>query len=713
MLGYRVPPRAGLDCHGLGVEVAVARELGLSGPREIEAYGVGPFLARCRESALRHGSVRYAVADRLGWLSAPCDPASGLRTTDARFTEAAWAALKRLFDVGLLVRETRAGPYCPRCQERLAGYELRGPGVYRPVRGLALVARFPLIKLPEGANRYLRDAGLLVWTPAPWTLAASSSVTVDADETYAVARRAGEDARVVIAESRLYRVLGDGWHVVARMSGRDLAGASCLLPFPRGGAGAGTACVIAAEAGGARLVEPDLIGPDGRFCCDVPRLRGVFFADADLVIASYLADRGLLFSSEPWESRRPHCWRCGSRLLTRTMRSWYLLTGSWPDWALSRAGFWGTPMPFLECADGHVTWAGSLSDLRLTDARCSSCSRPARWIAETVDAGFDAGLMPFLQYGGRPGIELGAGEAGFHYAAGVLGRLLYGQEPARGAGWRGHVVDAHGRRMSRAAGNLTDPLTIVERHGADAVRWYFASLTPRQARSGVPDIALASIRRRVLHRYLKIVSLQAAPGRAGAGTDAGALAVLDRWLLSESQEVVREVTAGLEAFRCDRSVRRLEAFIRDLSCWYVPLSGSGAASPALGSCLDVLTRLMAPFAPFLTDHAWQLLRGTGAGPDSVHLASWPEVRPELVDPRLLRQMTLTRRLVRSGRAARAALAAAGLPARRPLPRAWISAAAYADLTPDLLCLMGAEINVGRVEPGPATGSSVLLDLGEH
>lgn len=123
MRGYRVPPRPGLDCHGQGVEIAVGRELGLAGPAEISAYGVAPFIARCRESALRHASARYAVADRLGWLS---DIAPARRTMDPEYIDRVWRSLASLFDAGLLRRFYRPRPYCPRCQVRLAEHELRG-----------------------------------------------------------------------------------------------------------------------------------------------------------------------------------------------------------------------------------------------------------------------------------------------------------------------------------------------------------------------------------------------------------------------------------------------------------------------------------------------------------------------------------------------------------------------------------------------------------
>ena len=616
MRGCQVPPRTGVACHGLGVEIAVANELGLNDPRAIEAYGTSAFAARCRESASRHGSAWLELADRLGWLG---HPAPAIRTMDADYIELAWQSLARLFDEGLLTRDEGTRRYCPSCQEYLAEHESRRPGVFRAVSGKALVARLRLEQLPDGANGFLRDADLLAWTAAPWILAACRAVIAEPEETYAIARRSGGDERVVVAESRLYRVLGAGWHVVARVPGRELAGAAYRLPFPHGEVSTGRVVTAQAARGGpADLTEPGVIGPDGRFSAAVPRLHGIFFADAGRVIAAYLSDRGLLFSSAPAEVRRPHCWRCGSPLLNRATSSWYLNVGAGVAWALSRTRYWGTPMPFWRCEDGHFTCVRSLAELpELADphypdvaglrVKCTHCGGDAHWIPETLDASFETGLMPFSQFRDFR-VLLGAVAAedsrDWHEVTAAVGRLLYGREAERAPASAGQVADASGRQMSRRLGNLADPAPLIERHGADVFRWFFASLTPRQTRVAVAEHELEVIGRRVLSRFVSLASASAAAP------------AFDRRVSGELPALVRDVTAALESFRCDVAVRRLAGFIK-------VLAGLPAPGPP-ADCLEVLTRLMAPFSPFLADYVWSQIRPAGA-PDSVHLAPWPEV----------------------------------------------------------------------------------------
>ena len=180
--------------------------------------------------------------------------------------------------------------------------------------------------------------------------------------------------------------------------------------------------------------------------------------------------------------------------------------------------------------------------------------------------------------------------------------------------------------------------------------------------------------------------------------DAGSLSdnVLDRWIRSELNGAVREVTAALERIDAAAAGRRITVFTTDLSRWYLRrsrhrfLAGAdrAAALATLSACLGVLTRLMAPFAPFLTDYVWHLIRPAGSV-ESVHLAPWPDVRPALIDRDLGEQMALARRACGLGRAARAS---AGIGLRQPLSRALVWSGER-DLDPALLALIADELNV--------------------
>jgi len=293
----------------------------------------------------------------------------------------------------------------------------------------------------------------------------------------------------------------------------------------------------------------------------------------------------------------------------------------------------------------------------------------------------------------------------------------------------GLLVDESGRKMSKHLGNVLDPLPLMEAHGADALRWFFAaSGSPWGARRVGPDV-LAEIVRKILLTYWNTTSFLVLYANAGGWTVSGlgsAPAVdqrplIDRWMLSELHAAVRDVTGSLEAFDTAAAGRRLAVLIDDLSNWYVrrsrrrfwdgPSSPDGAAAFAtLYECLRTLTLLMAPITPFLTDYVWGVLRSSDGASESVHLASWPVADPALIDPVLSAQMALTRRLVELGRSARSG---ASVRTRQPLSRALIGAPGFADLPDELAWQIAAELNVASLDVlGGSGGSGAPGEPGE-
>jgi isoleucyl-tRNA synthetase len=807
MQGYYVPRRGGWDCHGLPVEVAVEKELGLTSKRDIEAYGIEAFNARCRESVLRHVDAFAELTERMGyWI----DLSQAYQTMDPRYIESVWWSLKVIFGQGLLVRDYRISPYCPRCGTPLSDHEMGQPDVYQTVADPSVIVRFPLVSLPAEAPGQLAGADLLVWTTTPWTLVSNTAVAVHPDKTYVVARRSGVGDKVVVADALFARVLGEGWHVTERFAGRELAGARYepplhLVDIPDAHVVVtgsfvttqdGTGLVHIAPAFGADdmatgrehglpVVNPVL--PDGRFAADVPLVGGLFFRDADPRLIDNLADRGLLFSSHLHEHSYPHCWRCDTPLLYYALPSWYIRTtavkdklleqneqtnwypstikegryGDWlrnnVDWALSRSRYWGTPLPIWECTGDHLTCVGSLEELSrlartdVTDIdphrpfvdevviRCPECGGLAHRVPEVIDAWYDSGSMPFAQHGAPlrgedefrrsfpaqficEGIDQ---TRGWFYSLMTVSTLVFSRSAYENVMCLGLIVDEQGRKMSKHLGNVLEPIPLMDIHGADAVRWFFAvSGSPWAARK-VGTGTLDEIVRKVLLTYWNTVSFlvmyaNAAGASPYADPDEPPPAdrpIMDRWLLSEVHTLVRDVTTALEGFDPPAAGRRLAAFIDDLSNWYVRRSrrrfwsGTGsvetsAAFATLWSVLEILTRLMAPITPFLTDYVWSVLRAPYAA-DSVHLARWPEADPALIDSELSRQMAVARRLTELGRAARAS---AGVKVRQPLSRALISAPDFSSLPAELAAQVAEELNVAALEPLGADGELVKYQV---
>jgi isoleucyl-tRNA synthetase len=311
-----------------------------------------------------------------------------------------------------------------------------------------------------------------------------------------------------------------------------------------------------------------------------------------------------------------------------------------------------------------------------------------------------------------------------------VGTLVFGRSSYENVVCLGLVTDEQGRKMSKHLGNVIEPMGLMNSHGADAVRWFFAASGSPWGQRRIGPGVLDEIVRKVLLTYWNTVSfLVLYANAAGSGAGSGAAwtpeaassapaaadrPLLDRWLLSEVHASVRDVTAALEAFDTAAAGRRLAGLIDDLSNWYVrrsrrrfwdgPDSADGASAFAtLHSALAAVTTMMAPITPFLSDYLWGVLRPADA-PESVHLAAWPTWDDDLISESLSAQMALARRLVELGRSARSA---ASVRTRQPLSRALVGASGFAALPPELRDLIADELNVHLVEPLDAAGGELV------
>lgn len=403
------------------------------------------------------------------------------------------------------------------------------------------------------------------------------------------------------------------------------------------------------------------------------------------------------------------------------------------DWALSRNRYWGTPLPIWRCEEGHLTAVGSLAELGELAGRdvsetdphrpfvdditipCPTCSATATRVPEVIDCWYDSGAMPFAAVGyPQSDVDFAAQypadficEAidqtrGWFYTLMAIGTLVFEQSSYKNVVCLGHILDEDGRKMSKHLGNVLEPIGLMNDHGADAVRWFMlASGSPWQARR-VGHGAIADVVRKTLLTYWNTVAFQSLYGRLAdwdPTAPAPAVAdrpIIDRWLLSESNRLARDVDAALDQFDTQRAGRLIATFIDDLSNWYVRRSrrrfwdGDPAALATLHEALRTVTLCMAPFTPFITERVWQDLFTAGDAPDSVHLASWPNVDESIVNEKLATDMGLVRRIVELGRAARAS---SGVRTRQPLRRALVSAPGWTDLSEALRDQVCEELNI--------------------
>jgi isoleucyl-tRNA synthetase len=462
MKGKQVIRKAGWDCHGLPVEIAVEKELGFTGKADIEKFGVAAFNDKCRESVQRHVDEFTDMTKRMGfWV----DFDEAYWTMSPEYVESVWWSLKQIWDKGLLVQDHRVAPYCPRCGTGLSDHELAQG--YETIKDPSVFVRFPATsgKLAE------LNATFLVWTTTPWTLIANTAIAVNPKIEYQVVEVTNDEKteRLVVA-SDLASVLGDDRKVIATFQGSELEHTTYKRPFdfveiPNAHyvvlanyvtVEDGTGLVHQSPAFGADDLEVcrrynlpvvNPVNPDGHFQSDIPIAGGKFFKDADKDLIKDLKQRGLMFKSLQFEHSYPHCWRCHTALMYYAQPSWYVKTtgikeellrensatdwhpetvktgrfGDWLnnniDWAVSRNRYWGTPLPIWRCENKHELCVGSLAELgklagqelsKLDPHRpfvdditfkCAECSSIMNRVPEVIDCWYDSGAMPFAQWG--------------------------------------------------------------------------------------------------------------------------------------------------------------------------------------------------------------------------------------------------------------------------------------------------------------------------
>jgi len=493
------------------------------------------------------------------------------------------------------------------------------------------------------------------------------------------------------------------------------------------------------------LPQRHTVDARGRFTDDVKAWAGRFVKDAEPEIRRWLASHGSLYREETTTHSYPFCWRCESPLLYYAWKTWYVATtryrerllaahrsvqwhpeeiganrfGNWlennVDWALSRNRFWGTPLPIWRCEGcGADRCVGSVAELREGQGVpepldlhrpfvdrvtfvCPECGGVQRRAPEVIDAWFDSGAMPYAQWHypfenekeferNFPADFISEGmdqTRGWFYTLMAISVAVSDRAPYRHVVPNEMLLDKLGKKMSKSRGNAIDPNEILDRRGADALRFYLISTSPpwtptRFDPEGVTEVTkkLIGTLRNVAQFFALYANID---GYDPARRDPSRPALLDRWVLSRLHSLVGSVRGSLDAYDLTRGARAIQDFVlEDLSNWYVRRSrrrfwkagdpgDKRAAYDTLWECLRVVSRLLAPYTPFLSEELHQhLVRPAApAEPESVHWCDYPEPDGARVDERLERSMEVALRVVNMARAARNA---SSLRVRQPLRR---------------------------------------------
>ncbi len=454
MRGYKVLRKGGWDTHGLPVELEVEKQLKISGKKDIEKYGVEPFIEKCKESVFTYVNMWREMSEKVGfWV----DMDNPYVTYHNSYIESVWWALKKIWDKGLFYKGFKVMPYCPRCGTGLASHEVAQG--YEDVKDNTVIAKFKL----KSQDKYI-----LAWTTTPWTLPSNVALTVNKSYDYVEVKN--NDEIYILGKELVSKVIIGEYEIIREFKGEELLGLEYepLFNFvkPEGKANIvvhgdyvtmsdGSGIVHTAPAYGEDdyntckkydLAFVHLVDAEGKFIKEVVNFAGMFVKDADPKIIDELKNTNKLYKSEKFVHSYPHCWRCHTPLLYYPRDSWFIRMSSlrdelidnnnkinwYPDnvrtgrfgkflenvidWSISRNRYWGTPLPIWQCECGHEECIGSVTELYEkgidvkegielhkpfideVKLKCPKCKREMTRIEEVIDCWFDSGSMPFAQY---------------------------------------------------------------------------------------------------------------------------------------------------------------------------------------------------------------------------------------------------------------------------------------------------------------------------
>lgn len=517
-----------------------------------------------------------------------------------------------------------------------------------------------------------------------------------------------------------------------------------------------------------------LVNEQGLFVDCVTPYAGKFAKDTDPLIIKDLKESGKLFKAVEFEHNYPFCWRCDTALLYYARDTWFIemtavkdqlvknnrMVNWYPDnikegrfgnflenvidWGLSRERYWGTPLPIWECSCGHRHVVGSIAELKEmgdnvpddielhrpyideVKLNCEKCGGKMTRVTEVIDCWFDSGAMPFAQWHypfenkeifdqNFPADFISEAidqTRGWFYTLMAISTLLFDQPAFKNVIVLGHVQDKDGRKMSKHLGNVIDPWDVLNKQGADAVRWYFATNSAPWLPSRFYEEAVNEAQRKFMgtlwntYAFFVLYANIDKFNPMDYKLEYDKLNPLDRWILSKLNTLVNYVDTCLAEYKHTEPTRAINEFVDELSNWYVRRSrerfwandmpqAKVNAYMTLYTVLTTLTKVTAPFVPYMAEEMYQNLVKTvdESAPESVHLCDFPVYNEAMVDTLLEANMTSVLDIVVLGRAARNS---ANIKNRQPLGLMYVKSDAP-QLPESYVEIIADELNVKSVK----------------
>ena len=502
---------------------------------------------------------------------------------------------------------------------------------------------------------------------------------------------------------------------------------------------------------------------------------GTFCKDADKLILKDLKEKGLLFKTLTVTHSYPFCWRCDTPLLYYARSTWFIsmtkvkeellknnASVNWIpdsigkgrmgnflenviDWGLSRERYWGTPLPIWVCDDcGETIAIGSKAELKEKGGiegdielhkpyvdkitmKCPKCGKTMHRTPEVIDCWYDSGSMPFAQlhypFENKDKFEKTfpaqfISEAvdqtrGWFYTLLAISTLMFDKAPFKNCIVLGHVNDKNGIKMSKHKGNVVDPWSVLDKQGADAVRWYFYTNSSPWIPSRFYGEAVSEVQRKFLGTLFNTYSFYVLYAEIDKFNPTEyklsdcKLSVMDKWILSAMNTLIKFVDDSLENYKITEAAREIGDFVDKLSNWYVRrcrerywgsemTEDKKAAYMTLYTVLEATARLVAPFVPFIAEEIYRniVCSVDASAPESVHLTSFPTADENYIDSALERGMAIAEEAAVLGRAARNA---ASVKNRQPLNEILLCGEHVGELSEDMLAIIRDELNVKRIE----------------